>query len=239
MIDLHTHILPAIDDGSQSLDESLAMARLAVADGITVMVATPHVAGSPFAVTAARRDAALELLRSALREQGIPLAIVPGMECWIHEQTIAAALADPGCFLGGAGNRHLLVELPNQLEVSHLEALLFDAQLKGLRLVLAHPERHRDLCADFDRLARLVERGLILQVNAGSLTGELGWSTSRLAKKLVCTGLVQVVASDTHDPVERPPRLSKALKKLEKWLGPATARQLVYDNPARLIGWPL
>ena len=228
MIDLHAHILPNLDDGPASLE----LARLAVAAGITTVVATPHM---PI-VAPEIRDLALRALRVALKAHGIPLEILPGGEYRLDDQMLARAAATPGYFLGQG--RSLLAELPSRLHLNLLEPLLYQAQLKEIGLVLAHAERHPEVAGNLKLLRTLVERGLVLQVNADAVLGVDFAEWNRTAKKLVGEGLAGVVASDMHDPVHRPPRLGDARAVLEKWVGSAAAKKLTSDTPAHLLGIP-
>lgn len=235
MIDLHCHILPGLDDGPATLDEALDLARLAVAGGVSTVVATPHM---PL-VSPDQRDQALALFRVALQQQQIPLKVLPGGEYLLDEQMLDRATASSNYLLGGAaGRRYLLVELPANVKLALFESLHYQAQIKGIQMVLAHAERLPEVETEWKRLQALAERGLAIQVNADSLVRPW-WSqnrNSRQAKRLVCEGLASIVASDMHGTDFRPPRLAEARANLEKWLGPKAARELTETNPARLAG---
>lgn len=234
MIDLHTHILPGLDDGAGDLAQALAMARLAVADGIHTMVATPHCDIRTFPELLARRDEALAELRQALAEHAVPLRLLPGTECRIHPDLIAAASANPGLLLG-ENRRALLVELDPTQPLAIVGDLLFQASCGDLTLVLAHPERHPEIADHPERLVPLVEQGLHLQVTAASLGLTAGWRAWRTARKLIGRRLASILASDAHDAIHCPPGLATAVGRASRLLH-QDARPLVLDNPARLLG---
>jgi protein-tyrosine phosphatase len=234
MIDLHSHILPGIDDGAANLEQSLAMARLAVADGIHTIVATPHCDLRTFPRLLARRDAALVELRQALDEHGIPLRILPGAECCIHPDLVDVACDNPGLFLG-ENYRILLVELAPSQPLDVVGDLLFRASSADLTLVLAHTERYLEVSNDPARIVPLVEQGLQVQINATSLRLSAGWRLWRTARKLIGRRLASILASDAHDMIRRPPQLAAAVGRATRLLK-QDARPLVLDNPARLLG---
>jgi protein-tyrosine phosphatase len=233
MIDLHCHILPGVDDGAATLADALAMARAAVADGITTIVATPHAFKGPLNVPVSRRDDALAELREALQTQNIDLTILPGYECQIHENLLNILRTTPAYTLNGAG-RTFLLELPSDFIPPGLEQFLFNAQMANLDPILVHPERNLEVQKNPAVLATLIDRGLQIQLTAGSLTGEFGWRARRTAKKLLTNGWVQVLASDAHNPTRKAPMLSKALEIARDLIGPS-AIDLVEANPARLL----
>lgn len=235
MIDLHSHILPGIDDGAQSWDETLAMARIAVADGVKVMVATPHMMDAgPFANRAAEVLALAAEAQERLKMAGIDLEIVPGGELFLSPETPAGIRS--GELLTYANQRrYALVELPGDDVPPYAEQALFECQLAGVTPVLAHPERNSVLVNDLDRLAEWVERGVLLQVNALSLASESEGRRRRAAEELIERRLVHFVASDAHTTRRRRPGLSRAKKRVATLAGEEMAQILVAENPRRLL----
>ncbi|MHB1132153.1 MAG: tyrosine-protein phosphatase [Chloroflexota bacterium] len=234
MIDLHCHILPGLDDGPADADEALAMAALAVADGVRRVVATPHWPdpGAPFL---ARRDAVLAELRRLLAERGSPLQLSGGGEVLL-EPDLAARQAGGDLPTLGAGP-YLLVELPFAAPAlpNYTGQVLAELQVAGLRPILAHPERCAALQRQPQQLAGLVERGLLVQVNAASLGGGHGGQARRCAEQWLQGGLVHVLATDAHDPRERPPVLSAAVSAAARLVGEAAALALVTITPAAIL----
>jgi protein-tyrosine phosphatase len=194
------------------METSVAMARTAVADGIRVIVATPHVSFEydldPMDV--GRRAGELNL---ALAREEIPLAVLPGGEIAL---TRLGAL-EPGALRMltlGAGP-YLLIETPYAGAAPFLEELVFDLELRGFRTLLAHPERCAMFETDRDRLARLVERGVLCSVNAGSMAGQFGRRVREFTAHMFRAGLVHDVASDAHDDDVRRAELSWGFERLE------------------------
>ncbi len=240
MIDLHTHILPGIDDGAATMEEALAMARLAVADGITHMVATPHGPGPDLETTVTRRQKTLSRLQDAIAEAAIPLTVLPGLEYCSDGNAIDNALRHPGSFLAApppAATRTLLLEIPPQISLSFIGHLLFKAQLQDINLILAHPERHQDFVKSLPLLQDLMDKGLFLQFNADNFTG--GFFTRRL-RKMMASAIRHnpdqaVIASDAHNTLYRPPVISCARQRVSAEFGNEVWERLTHHNPARIL----
>ena len=219
-IDLHCHVLAGIDDGPDSLEGSVALARAAVAAGTTIVVATPHVSSryqnDPSTITA-RVD---ELNRRLIAE-GVPLQVLCGAEIALAR----LAHIEPDGLSGltlGAG-RSLLVEAPFAPSVNGLDSLISDLQRQGYRVVLAHPERCGAFHRDRGALESLVHGGALTSITAGSLVGRFGARVRRFALGLVRDQLVHNVASDAHDSTLRPPGIAAELRQagiasLAAWL---------------------
>ncbi len=228
MIDIHCHILPGIDDGAPDLKASLAMADMAVADGIQVIIATPHVDGSGY-LSMAMINTAVEQLNSVLRQRGVDLVIFPGAEVQSHA---AIRLADQYCLAAGS---FFLLEFPH----SHLPAdaldLIYTFVDKGLTPIIAHPERNREINMEPEKLTGLVEAGARVQITAGSLTGELGANARICAQLLLKRNMVHFMATDSHSPNFRKPILSRAVKQAKKYLGREGALALVRESPLAIL----
>jgi protein-tyrosine phosphatase len=203
-IDLHSHVLPGIDDGAESLEEALAMARRAAGDGTGTLAATPHV--SPrYRNRAEEIVQGVGALNEALADDGVPLRVVAGAE-------IAPALLpvmEDGELerLSLGGGPYLLVEAPLQAVGEELEAAVGELMTLGYGILLAHPERAPSFQRDPGRLAALVERGALCSLTAPALTGRFGRRVQAFADRLFEAGLVHNLASDAHDAVARPPDL--------------------------------
>jgi protein-tyrosine phosphatase len=220
MIDLHFHALPGIDDGPRDLDEAITLVGAAKAAGVDAIVATPHVSWTCL------NDAhtiltALRELREALEARSIAMAIHPGAEIAL---TRALDLSDDELarLRLGAGP-WVLIEPPLAPRVSGVEDMLYALEQRGARIVLAHVERCPAFLEDDGLLRRLVERGMLASVTAGSLTGRFGPVAKRCATQFIAAGLIHNVASDAHDPVMRPPTapadiLAAGLHEQADWL---------------------
>jgi protein-tyrosine phosphatase len=234
MIDLHSHILPGLDDGARDLADSLEIARAAVADGTAAIAATPHVR-EDYPTTADAMENGVRHLRAAFEREGIELELLPGGE--ISLEQLGRLSHDELRRFGLGGNpRYLLVEtpyvdwpLPFDGIVSHLAAV-------DIVPVIAHPERNRAIQADLAKVARLVEAGALIQVTAASLDGRLGSRTRASARKLVDAGLVHMVGSDAHTAGIREVGLSGARKvigdeTLARWLTESVPAAIVRGEP--------
>lgn len=230
MIDLHTHILPGIDDGAQTLDDALEMARAFVADGVTTIAATPHVRDD-FPTSADVMLSAIDTLREALDEDGIPLTVLPGAELavdWIPRLNEAELRR---LTLAGSG-RYILVETPYYGWPVELVEQLLGLRLAGFAPVLAHPERNGEVQQTPSLVAPLVRGGTIVQVTAASLDGRLGERCRETALHLVAAGLVHMVASDAHMPDVRAVGMRSAADELDD---AALAEWLASDVPRAVV----
>jgi len=230
VIDLHTHILPGLDDGARSLEESVAMARSAVADGVRVIAATPHVRDD-YPTRATEMEAGVAELREALSADGVELDVLTGGE--IALDRLALLDADELADFGLAGNRkYVLLEFPYYGWPLDLETRAFELRSKGFVVVLAHPERNAEVQSAPDRLQRLVERDAMVQLTAASLDGRLGRTSRRTAFRLLELDLAHLLASDAHNPEVRAVGLRSAAEAVGDV---ALARWLTEDVPGAIV----
>lgn len=235
MVDLHIHILPGIDDGAKSLKEAVEMARMSAAGGVRVISATSHGDFSFYEPEEYLRtyEKRLEDFCRALKEEEIPLEVCRGMELMVNESLLRAGQKGP--LPGYSGGSCLLVEF--LFDISGTLALKWTEELQamGYRIVLAHPERYDFAKRQPEALEDFVRRGVILQVNKGSILGELGRRAARTADWLLGRGLVGLVASDAHDPVLRTPDLEETARVLDIYYGSNASHILLERNPARIL----
>ena len=237
MIDLHCHYLPGIDDGAQTLEESLALARAAVADGITHAVMTPHVHVGVFENRMASIERAVEQLRATLMQHGIPLSISAGGEVRIGAELIELLEAGDLPFLGQLnGQRVMLLELPHGQVPVGAERFTGWLRKQGVLPLIAHPERNKDVMRNLAKLDPFIEQGCLLQVTAGSLLGSFGEPAQRRARELLDRGDIFAVATDAHNLVNRPPMLGAARAFIANDAGEAAATALTHGNPGALLG---
>jgi protein-tyrosine phosphatase len=234
VIDLHAHLLPAIDDGPPDLPGSLALARTAVDGGTRVMVATPHI-GHVHGIAPASLAGHVADLTATLAAEGVPLEVVAGGELapdraldLTDEELAAIALG---------GSRCILLECPFTRAGDLMGRLVAHLQMKGFRVLLAHPERSPTFLGDPPALAELVRRGAYAQLTAGSLAGQFGRTVQRASLAFLAEGLVHVVASDAHDARLRPPVLGALVRARleEEGQDPALADWLCEAAPAALL----
>ncbi len=234
MIDLHCHILPGLDDGPESIEESMEMCRIAVDDGIETIVATPHMLNGMFPVD---RAAVLEGVRGmveALSEASIPLKILPGAD--VHMDQSVPGCLDRGELITLADlGRHLLLELPQDIVPDGTGELLFQVQLKGVTPIITHPERNIAIQQNAALLHDLVDAGSLMQITAGSLTGAFGTRVRKCALRLLGSGMAHLVSSDAHNTGHRSPTLSEAMRVVEREAGREEALRVFQERPSRIL----
>lgn len=241
MIDLHSHLLPGIDDGAPDLEHAVDLARAAADQGTRVLAATPHLRADFPDVRADELATRCDEVRAAIRDAGIELEVVQGGEAGVMWAVNASddELRE-GSF--GAHGKDLLVETPYGPLNDTFEQLLFTLPERGFRLLLAHPENNPTFQHHPERLHELVERGVLLQVTARSLIrAERRKGPRALAEALVRDGFASVLASDAHSGHHlRPPALGAGAEAAGAIVGQARARWLVEDAPAAILkGEPL
>ncbi len=241
-VDVHSHMLPGLDDGARSLEECLSMARAASRGGITEVIATPHLDLEGTAPDLAAVTRSLEEVNERLRRDGVALTLHAGAELrmsavLLKPQELPCGLDD--LTLNRRG-KHLLVDLPMIDYPLASEEVFFQLQLAGYAPVLAHPERNHFIHGHFETLSRLVGRGVALQVNAGSLAGQYGRKIRRTGWKILERGLPHLVASDGHSPSSPGLDLKRVRALVAGRLGEEAARLLFEENPRRVLeGEPL
>ncbi|CAN5669885.1 tyrosine protein phosphatase [soil metagenome] len=230
MIDLHTHILPGVDDGARTLDDALEMALAFVADGVTTVAATPHVRDD-YPTSADVMLRGVDELRRVLEEEGIPLTLLPGAELAVDRIGGLDENELRRLTLTGSG-RYLLVETPYFGWPPELAEQLLELRLAGFTPVLAHPERNAEVQATPSLLTPLVHGGTLVQITAASLDGRLGALTRQTAFRLLEGGLAHMLASDAHMPDIRAVGMQSAADTLAD---PALAEWLLEKVPRALV----
>lgn len=239
LIDIHTHILPGLDDGARDLEQSLAMAEVASKDGVMLLVATPHVITGVFDNHKENILKQVLKLNEFLKDSGVNLPILPGAEYYL-EPDLPKRLADGELLTLNNTGRYILVELPTTMVPEYTDNILYAMQLQGITPIIAHPERNLGLARKPELLLEWAERGILAQVTSGSITGWFGRRVKKRALKFLQTGAAQLIASDGHDARGRSPVLKLAFQELEHRWGNELARTLTYINPDLIInGLPL
>jgi protein-tyrosine phosphatase len=234
MIDIHTHILPGIDDGVETEDEAVEFARVARADGVRTIVATPHCKEGFYENGRDAILARVARLAQRLKEERIDVELVPGAEvhiCPDLEDRIAdgraPTLADNG--------KTLLLELSLSQNPVQLENLVFQLKLAGIEILFAHPERIRYFQDDVKRYEEVVRLGAYGQITTGSVLGIFGSEAAEFSRLLLERGLVHIVASDAHNTRGRPPILSEAVRAMAEMIGETRSLQMAHEAPASLL----
>jgi len=230
MVDIHCHLLPGLDDGPETMEESAEMAEMALADGITHIAATPHAND----VYSFESDRNMELCRElAARFEG-RLNLTTGCDFHLNYENVEAASASPARFALNQ-KQYLLLEFADFSLPPFLDQALVRLQQAGLKLIVTHPERNPLVRAAPERLRRWLDAGCYVQLTALSLTGRFGHAAERAALEYLDRGWAHFVASDAHNVGRRPPRLRQAYDLVAARSGPQVARALFHDNP--LAAW--
>ena len=229
MVDIHHHLLPGLDDGSPDLDTSIEMARIAVADGITHVVCTPH-ANSRYAYDRAPMETRVAELRTALAQAGVPLTLGLGCDFHLTYDNVQDAIAHPERYSIN-GHDYLLIELPDYTLSPNLKDTFYELRMAGLTPILTHPERNPVLQRDPQRMLPWLRDGLLVQVTAGSVLGAMGKEARKVAEQLLANRWVHFLATDAHDTQRRPPQMRQARDIVSKRYGAFYADLLCRDNP--------
>jgi len=234
LIDVHSHILPGLDDGASDLEQTTAMARAAQADGISHLVATPHVIKG---VYENRKEDILKQVLNVnyyLRHLKIDVVIMPGAEYLLDPDLPRRMAAGKLLTLNNTG-LYLLVELPAEMVPDYAEEILDKLQNQGITPVIAHPERNMGIAAKPQLLLDWSKRGVLAQVTSTSIMGGFGKDARKRALKYLELGAAQIIASDAHDDRGRAPVLFSAFMEVEKLWGTEFARKLTRINPENII----
>lgn len=233
VIDLHTHVLPGVDDGPTSWDEALDLVRMAAAEGISAIAATSHMMpDGAFANHRADLLPLIDQLRQRLRENQLDVVIYAGGEVYMSPDVIARMERGELLTYCDAG-RYMLLEMPASEIPAYAVQVIADLRAMGVTPIIAHPERNIGIIEKPQRAEELVQHGALLQVNGSSLRSDN--AVRRAAKYLFTRGLVHFLATDAHGVRRRRPRLQNYVRVVEGWIGPAAADKLVRDNPAAVI----
>ncbi len=234
MYDLHVHLLPGLDDGPQTMESALVMARVAAQDGTRVIVATPHLRDVYERDAYREAQAKLQELQHLTAKEGLDLRFFMGMESLLEPDLPQRVKEGYAYTLGSS--RFVLVELPLLLYPPYADETLFQLQLAGYTPILAHPERYAPMQRHPEMLQRLVERGMMAQITACSLLGSFGSEAKKAAEVFLQRNLAHIIASDAHSPQgHRAPTLSKGIAAAAKLVGAEKAHSMVEDIPAAIL----
>jgi len=236
MIDLHTHILPGMDDGAKTLEESIQMCWISYKDGIRTMVATPHTLNGLYQNDRLTILDKVEELNSELRTHNseVSLVAVPGADVRLCEKTLP--LVDQGKVITiGDGGKYLFVEFPFQAIPYRTEEVLFQLMERRITPIITHPERNLEVGQRPQRYYEMIRTGCLGQVTAMSLTGGFGPGIRRVAEKLLTNRLIHFIASDAHSTDGRPPILSEAVRAAERIVSKGEAQKMVTEYPQAIL----
>lgn len=233
MIDIHTHILPGIDDGARILMEGVEIVRELAEQGVTDIIATPHYVNETIFMSPKEKNLELlERLRAKLVDEGIETKIYLGNEIYIDDKILD--LIKAGKISTLADSRYLLVELPLDNEYQNYEDFLRELIENGYKVILAHPERYLIVQKNEEILGNLAEIGVLFQCNFGSLIGKYGKSAMKMVRKLAKEKMIFAFGSDAHHQGKNG-YLGLAYKKLAKYYTKTELKEILVDNPGKIL----
>ena len=234
MIDFHNHILPKIDDGSDSIETSISMLKNAANQGITDVVNTVHyqhpkVSGLDISYSLIKKET--NMLQAILNDLGLPINLHIGAEVFYLPNLLE--IKDDPLITFGHGKYMLIEFQPHNIPDTH-KKVFFDLKMSGVTPIIAHPERYKSVQKDQSKVQNWLDAGCLIQVDAGSILGLFGKTVQDSAKKIINSYQCQIIGSDAHDDKKRNFILSDAIEIVKKWIG-NEALELVYDNPKRIL----
>jgi len=233
MIDIHSHILPGLDDGARSYDEAFEMCCTAYQDGVETIVATPHVQPGIYQPEEKEIVERVRGLSLRLSEAGIGIRILSGADLRITPE-LMQELKERTDYTINRNRCYILLEAPHERIPPYTEETIFNLQINGITPIITHPERNAEVQENPNRIYDLVTKGVIVQVTAISLTGGFGSTVASTAMKLLEHDLAHVIASDAHSPNDRPPVLSGGVKVAEGIVGSEKAKRMVEEIPEEI-----
>lgn len=235
MIDLHCHLLPAIDDGPASEEEALELARYAVNNGITQSLLTPHIHPGRYENDKQGIAVAVDNFRSLLQEHEIPLRIAMGAEVRICPEILPMVKMGLIPFIGKhQGMKVMLLEFPHSNLPIGSDKMVAWLKSEGIVPMIAHPERNKELMQNPDKIAAFIEMGCLLQVTASSVAGHFGPAAQQCARYYLEQDWVHILASDAHNLEYRSPNLEPGRAAAAEFIGEEASWRLVRDNPQTL-----
>ena len=232
MIDLHCHLLPGIDDGAEDLETALAMARIAVDDGVTHAMLTPHLHEGRWDNHRAKVERCCADFRSELEAADIDLRVGFGAEVRIGPEIMSWVANGDIPWLGRwQGHEVLLLEMPHEQIPPGADKLTAWLLNNGIRPMISHPERNKFVIRDLEAIRPFVDQGCLLQLTAGAVAGQFGEFACERAVEMLARGWVTILATDAHSVAWRPPNLAAGRKAASAVVGEAEAWQLVRDRP--------
>ena len=232
-IDIHSHVLPCIDEGAADVETALEMLRMAQAEGISDIIVTPHYTSGRFRADSRRNKEQLDKLREKVSEAGLPINLYPGTEVYYRGGLEEKFESGELCTMNGT--EYVLVEFSPTEDYLGIRTAVDDLFGMGLHPILAHAERYHCLCKSLQYLRELKNMGCEVQVNAGSVTGKSGFVIKRWVHRVLKEGLIDYIGTDAHDIEMRKPSIKKCAKILYKKYDKAYADAVLFQNAAKRL----
>lgn len=234
MIDIHSHILPGLDDGPDHIGESIRMCRIAVDDGIHTVVATPHMLKGIYNFSKKDVLKKVEELNSAIKAENMPLTILPGAEVVIDPDILSLIHKGDLLTMNNCGS-HIFLELTDYFPKEQIENFIKNLIENEMIPIISHPERNITIQKNITILSRLVKAGALSQITAMSITGDFGTRAQKTSKEILKSGLAHVIATDAHSSTWRPPILSNGVRATKEIIGEDNAIKMVTETPKLII----
>ncbi|WP_175990098.1 tyrosine-protein phosphatase [Bacillus sp. Marseille-Q1617] len=218
MIDIHSHILPGIDDGARTMNDSIDMAKQAVSEGIHTIIATPHHMNGKYDNLKSDILPLVSELNETLKQEAIDLQVLPGQECRIYGEILEDYQKGDILTLN-KDSQYLFIEFPSNSVPRYAERLLYELQVEGLTPVIVHPERNAELIERPDKLYKFVINGAATQLTASSLVGYFGKNIQKFSQQMIEANLAHFIASDAHNINNRTFKMEEAMNYVEKKFG--------------------
>jgi protein-tyrosine phosphatase len=218
MIDIHSHILPGVDDGARTVQDSIDMAKKAQSEGIHTIMATPHHMNGKYVNNKSDIIPLVAKLNQTFEEERIRVTVLPGQECRIYGEILEDYHKGEILPLN-LDSKYLFIEFPSSSVPRYADRLLYDLQVDGLIPVIVHPERNAELIERPDKLYKLVKNGAVTQLTASSLVGYFGKKIQRFSEQMIESNLTHFIASDAHNINNRTFKMQEAMDYLEKKYG--------------------
>lgn len=232
VIDIHSHILPGIDDGAKSMDEAIQMLNIAVQEGIEAMVATPHYEVGMKNGYSKKCLNVYDKLQECIKTKKLPIELYLGNEIYYSESILE--LLQNGEIHTINGTPYVLVEFPIHIGQQSMERALNNLFYAGYWPIIAHAERYSVL-RDVNKVSNLVRNGACIQVNVSAILGQDGWTTKHFCKRLMKKRLIHIVSTDAHRARKRKPIIKECLEYIEKKYGTDYRKQVSEDNPLKIL----
>jgi protein-tyrosine phosphatase len=236
MIDLHCHLLPNVDDGATDTQNSIELLKMAVSDGITHMVLTPHVQPGRYENTKQTLLAPFNKLQDIIKKEHIDLTVDIAGEVRLCAEVLSLYASDNLPFLGEYNNKRvMLLELPHEGIPPGSDKLVDWLMNRDILPMIAHPERNKAIMSDITKVQPFIQRGCLFQLTAMSVAGKFGEKAYEIAHQFLTSNWATVIASDAHNINRRPPVLSEAYEVVNQQYGHELAEELFVDTPGKII----